>query len=93
MVDSMWQAGGVYTKCGVMLEDLVDEGKEQTDMFAVADPRTKGMLVAMDGLNARFGRDTCVLGTQGIGARSFDTKRQMKSPAWTTRLAEIPVAR
>lgn len=25
--------------------------------------------------------------------RAYDTKRQLKSPAWTTRIAEIPVAR
>jgi DNA polymerase V len=93
MVDSMFEPGGVYTKCGVMLEDLTDAGREQTDLFNALDPRAAGLLAAMDGLNARFGRDACVLGSQGIGARSFDTKREMKSPAWTTRLAEIPVAR
>ena len=93
MVDSMWQPGGVYTKCGIMLEDLSDAGTEQTDLFNAPDPRAAGLLAAMDGLSARFGRDTCVLAAQGLGARSFDTKRAMKSPAWTTRLAEIPVAR
>lgn len=93
MVDSMWQPGGSYTKCGVMLEDLTDAGREQTELFAAPAPRAAGLLAAMDGLNARFGRDTCVLAAQGLGARSFDTKRAMKSPAWTTRLAEIPVAR
>ncbi|WP_443018347.1 DUF4113 domain-containing protein [Sphingobium sp. Ant17] len=47
----------------------------------------------MDGINARFGRNTIVLAAQGCGARSFDTKRSQKSPAWTTRIAEIPIAR
>lgn len=93
MVDSMWQAGGVYTKCGVMLEDLSDAGREQTDLFAAVDTRGAGLMAAMDGLNARFGRDTLALGAAGIGSRTHDTKRAMKSPAWTTRLAEIPVAR
>jgi DNA polymerase V len=48
---------------------------------------------AMDELNRRFGRETLALGAAGIGARSFDTKRAMKSPAWTTRIGEVPVAR
>ncbi|WP_062117164.1 Y-family DNA polymerase [Aureimonas sp. AU40] len=93
MVESMWQPGGVYTKCGVMLEDLTDQGREQTDMFAAIDGRGADLMSAMDTLNARFGREAVALGAAGIGARSFDTKRAMKSPAWTTRLAEIPVAK
>lgn len=93
MMEAMYQPGGVYTKCGVLLEDLTPEGEGQTDLFAVADPKAPALLAAMDGLNARFGRDTVILAAQGCGARSFDTKRSQKSPAWTTRIAEIPVAR
>lgn len=93
MVDSMWQTGGVYTKCGVMLEDLSDAGREQTDLFAAIDTRGADLMAAVDGLNQRFGRDTLALGAAGIGVRSHDTKRAMKSPAWTTRLDQIPVAR
>ncbi|KQQ91507.1 type VI secretion protein ImpB [Aureimonas sp. Leaf324] len=93
MVDSMWEQGGVYTKCGVMLEDLCDAGREQTDLFAAVDTRGADLMSTMDALNKRFGKETVALGAMGIGARSFDTKRAMKSPAWTTRLAEVPVAR
>ena len=93
MMEAMFQPGGVYTKCGVLLEDLTPEGEGQADLFAAPDPKAPGLLAAMDGLNARFGRNTVVLAAQGCGARSFDTKRSQKSPAWTTRLEEIPVAR
>ncbi|MEC3912946.1 Y-family DNA polymerase [Sphingobium sp. CR2-8] len=93
MMDAMFQPGGVYNKCGVLLEDLTPEGKGQTDLFAVPDPKAPGLLAAMDGINARFGRNTIVLAAQGSGARSFDTKRSQKSPAWTTKIKEIPVAR
>ena len=92
-MESMYAPGGVYTKCGVLLEDLTPEGKGQADLFATADPRAPDLLAAMDGLNARYGRHTVVLAAQGCGARSFDTKRSQKSPAWTTRIAEIPIAR
>lgn len=93
MMDDMFQPGGVYTKCGVLLEDLTKEGEGQTDLFAVPDPKAPGLLAALDGINARFGRNTIVLAAQGCGSRSFDTKRSQKSPAWTTRISEIPVAR
>lgn len=93
MTEAMFQPGGVYTKCGVLLEDLTPQGCGQADLFAVADPRAPALLAAMDGLNSRFGRNTITLAAQGHGAKAFDTKRSQKSPAWTTRIKEIPIAR
>lgn len=93
MMEAMFQPGGVYTKCGVLLEELVPEGGGQADLFAAADPKAPALLAAMDGLNERFGRRTIQIAAQGFGERSFDTKRSRRSPAWTTNFAEIPVAR
>lgn len=93
MTDAIFQPGGVYTKCGVLLEDLTPQGRGQADLFATPDPRAPALLAAMDGLNSRFGRNTITLAAQGHGAKAFDTKRSQKSPAWTTRISEIPVAR
>jgi len=93
MVDAMFERGGVYTKCGVLLEELTPEGAAQADLFAVADPRAPALLAALDGLNSRFGRDTVKIATQGCGARPSDTRRSQKSPSWTTNFAEIPIAR
>lgn len=93
MTEAMFEPGGVYTKCGVLLEDLSPEGEGQTDLFASLDPRAPALLAAMDGLNSRFGRDTITIAAQGRGAKAFDTKRSQKSPSWTTRISEIPVAR
>tara|TARA_R110000787_G_scaffold286435_1_gene404955 strand:+ start:2019 stop:3284 length:1266 start_codon:yes stop_codon:yes gene_type:complete len=93
MTEAMFQPGGVYTKCGVLLEDLTPQGRGQADLFATSDPRAQALLAAMDGLNSRFGRNTITLAAQGHGAKAFDTKRSQKSPSWTTRLSEIPVAR
>ncbi|MCW2390950.1 DNA polymerase V [Sphingobium sp. B11D3A] len=93
MMEAMHQPGAVYTKCGVLLEELVPEGTGQGDLFVQADPRARGLLAAMDGLNDRFGRGTIQLAAQGFGERSFDTKRGQKSPSWTTDIRQIPVAR
>ena len=87
------QRSWLGTKCGVIREELCDAGTDQTDMFAAVDTRGADLMSAMDELNRRFGRETLALGAAGIGARSFDTKRALKSPAWTTRIGELPVAR
>jgi len=93
LTEAMYQEGGVYTKCGVLLEELAPAEAAQADLFAIPDPRAPGLLAAMDGLNARFGRDTITVATQGRGPKAFDTKRSQKSNSWTTNIAEIPVAR
>lgn len=93
LADAMFVPGSVYSKCGVMLEGLHAQGAAQADLFASADPKAGELLGAVDGLNRRFGRNTVRLAAEGQGERAYDTKRSQKSPAWTTRLSEIPVAR
>ncbi|MCW2339110.1 DNA polymerase V [Sphingobium sp. B2D3A] len=91
--DAMFASGSVYTKCGVMLEGLHAADAMQGDLFAAADPKAGELLAALDGLNRRFGRSTVRLAAEGQGARSYETKRSMKSQAWTTRIGEVPIAR
>lgn len=93
MADAMYEAGGVYTKCGVMLEGLEPMAAHQADLFAVPDPRSPALLAAIDGLNGRFGRHTMRLASEGFGQKAYDIKRASKSPSWTTRIDQVPVAR
>ncbi|WP_093068142.1 DUF4113 domain-containing protein [Sphingomonas sp. OV641] len=93
MADVMYETGGVYTKCGVMLEGLEPMTAHQADLFAVPDPRSPALLAAIDGLNGRFGRNTMRLASEGFGQKSYDTKRAFKSPSWTTRIDQVPIAR
>lgn len=93
MTEAMFEAGAIYTKCGVMLEGLEPEAAAQQDLFAVPDPRSPKLLDAMDAINDRFGRHTLRLASEGSGQKPYDTKRAYKSPSWTTRIDQIPVAR
>lgn len=92
MADRMFHEGDVYTKCGVMLEGLHDAGASQGDLFAAQDDRSPGLLKAIDGLNRRYGRGAVTIASAGHGARAHDTKRALKSPSWTTRIDQVPVA-
>ncbi|RSV13437.1 Y-family DNA polymerase [Sphingomonas sp. ABOLG] len=93
MSDAMFEEGRIYTKCGVMLEGLEAATAHQADLFTTPDPRSPELLAAMDGLNQRFGRQTVHLAAEGFGQKGYDTKRAFKSPSWTTRIDEIPIAR
>lgn len=93
MADAMFAEDDVYMKCGVILEGLHEAGAEQGDLFADERPGSKELLSAIDDLNARFGRAATTIASAGHRVRSHDTKHPIKSPAWTTRLAEIPLAK
>lgn len=92
MTEALFQRGGRYNKCGVLLEGLVAADMAQADLFSKADPRADKLLAAVDGLNGRFGRGTVQIARQGFDTRPTDTKREFKSPAWTTNIREIPLA-
>ena len=47
---------------------------------------------ALDGINGRFGRFTAVPAAQGF-KREWKMRAESRSPAWTTKLDEVPVVR
>lgn len=93
IAEAIFEQGAVYTKCGVMLEGLEPESGAQQDLFSLPDPRSPALLAVLDGINDRFGRNTLRLASEGMGAKSYDTKRAYKSPSWTTRIDQVPIAR
>ncbi|TDW63057.1 DNA polymerase V [Novosphingobium sp. PhB55] len=93
MAEAMFEPSAVYTKCGVMLEGLEAEARGQFDMFAAMDTRSPALLAALDEINGKFGRQTLHLGSEGMGVKAYDTRRTFKSPSWTTRIDQVPIAR
>lgn len=93
MAEAMFEDGRIYAKCGVMLEGLGPAGQSQMDLFAAAREGGAELCAVIDQLNGRFGRGTVSLGSAGIGHRRYETKRAYLSPAWTTSISDVPVAR
>lgn len=94
MVRATFRPHHVYTKTGVLLEQLTPIGSGQTSLFSEPeDPKRRALMATMDSLNARFGRGTATIAAAGVGARPSDTRRDRLSPHWTTRLSDVPTAR
>jgi DNA polymerase V len=88
----IWRPGFRYSKSGVMLTDLTPAGR-QKGFLATHDPaRSARTMLALDTVNARFGRDTLRPASTGI-ARAWTTKRQQLSPRYTTHLSEILIGK
>ncbi|NKK39845.1 DUF4113 domain-containing protein [Rhizobium leguminosarum bv. viciae] len=84
--------GFAYTKAGVMLDDLVPEELAPVDHFAHEQAKSGKLSAALDAVNDRWGRKTLILASEGF-RQSFATKADIRSPRYTTRLADLPVVR
>jgi len=92
-LDNIWKEGYRYQKAGVMLGDFFSQGVAQLHLFDESSPRANSaaLMTLFDKVNQK-GKDTLWFAGQGI-ERSWQMKREMLSPAWTTRLSDIPIAR
>ncbi|PIJ50003.1 DNA polymerase V subunit UmuC [Erwinia sp. OLTSP20] len=91
-LDAIWRPGFRYAKAGVMLSELRPDGVAQLNLFEEQQMR-RGSDELMDLLDAmnRSGRFRIGFAGKGIEP-AWQMKREMLSPAYTTRWGEIPKA-
>ncbi|EOC1278240.1 DUF4113 domain-containing protein [Cronobacter turicensis] len=91
--DAVWRDGLPYQKAGVMLGDFFSQGVAQLNLFDENAPRanSEALMSLMDKLNQQ-GRGTLYFAGQVI-QQAWQMKREMLSPCYTTRLADVPIAR
>ncbi len=88
-LDSIWQEGHHFQKCGVMLGDFYSQGIAQLGLFDEHPPRAKSeqLMAALDDIHQK-GKGRIWFAGQGI-TKSWDMKREMLSPAYTTRFKDL----
>lgn len=91
-IERSYRDGFEYTKGGVILEQLAAQEERPRTLFEDEDERARRarLMHAVDQINSRFGRMTVVPGSQGF-RRPWTMRAEMKSPAWTTRIDELPI--
>ncbi|EBO4790649.1 DNA polymerase V subunit UmuC [Salmonella enterica] len=91
-LDSIWLDGHRYAKAGVMLNDFTPSGVSQLNLFDEDQPRTQSdeLMKVLDRIN-HSGKGKIWFAGRGI-APEWQMKRDMLSPAYTTRWSDIPVA-
>lgn len=89
----IWIDGHRYMKAGVMLADFFSNGVAQLNLFDDNAPRenSAALMEAIDQLN-HSGKGKVWFAGQGI-EKSWAMKREMLSPAYTTRYSDLPVAK
>jgi DNA polymerase V len=95
---AIWQPGYRIHKAGVILLDLQPARRVQGELAMEGEPAWPGasrLMATLDRLNDRHGRGTVQLASAGVGgaARSWTMKRQWRTPQYTTRWDDLPLAR
>jgi len=92
-LDDIWVDGHRYMKAGVMLGDFFSQGVSQLNLFDEyrPQPNSEALMRVIDGLN-QSGKANLFFAGQGI-ERSWAMKREMLSPAYTTRFEDLPVVK
>lgn len=93
MLDRIWLDGHRYMKAGVMLGDFFSQGVAQLNLFDEYKPQanSEALMRVVDGLN-QSGKAKLWFAGQGI-QKSWAMKREMLSPAYTTRFSDLPFAK
>ena len=95
-LQQIYKPGYYYKKAGVWLDDISDKSTRQSDLFLQESDddikMTESFLTVFDKVNGRYGKDTLKLGSEGFN-KTWDTRYEFKSPAYTTRWSELPVVR
>ena len=90
----IYRPGYSYKKCGVMLMELTAKQQRQETLFDDAAARAKSakLMVAMDAVNRVWGRGTLRTGAAGM-SKGWAMRSESRSPRYTTRWDELPIAR
>lgn len=93
MLEGIWRDGHRYMKAGVVLGDFFSQGVSQLNLFDEYSPHanSEALMRVVDGLN-QSGKGKLWFAGQGI-RKSWAMKRDMLSPAYTTRYSDLPVAK
>jgi DNA polymerase V len=101
LLKKIWKDGYRYAKAGVMLADFYDEGIEQLQLFTDAAyggvreltpvyRANPALMTVLDEIN-HSGKAKVFFAAKGL-QQDWAMKRQLLSPAYTTKWAELPKA-
>ncbi|WP_419787966.1 Y-family DNA polymerase [Pseudodesulfovibrio sp.] len=93
----IYRPGYRYQKAGILLLDLTPRGCHQLTFDecdrAPLSAREKGLMTALDAVNARYGSNTLHFAGTGIGPKAWHMRQRHLSQRFTTSWNELPLVR
>jgi DNA polymerase V len=93
-LQQIFRPGFAYQKAGVMLSAIQPRQLYQASLFSSSAKNgdDSHLMQALDGINARWGRGTLRLASEGVN-RKWQMKQSHLSPAYSTEWTDLPVAK
>ncbi len=89
--ERLWRDGFRYSKCGVMITELLPEAVQQPALWSDLDrERRERAWKTVDQLNAKLGRGTVRVLSAGPKDAAWKLRAEYRSPRWRTRWEELP---
>ena len=89
MIQLLYKKGFLYTKAGLILGDLVPEGRVQGNLFDRADrQKSRKLMKAIDTVNAKLPDSRLIWAAEGID-QAWRTKFAKRSKRYTTQWDEL----
>lgn len=94
ILKKIYKRGYEYHKAGIMLTDICSKMEQQTDLFGYqpASHKTDKLMSTLDAINAKMGKSTLRLASQGFNA-PWKMRQDNKSPNYTTEWGSIITAK
>jgi DNA polymerase V len=93
LLEPIYRDGYGYKKAGVCLYDIHPSRPHQESLFGRGREDDERLMEAVDRINREHGKGAIGLAAAGLkGEREWTMKRQKRSPRYTTRWSELPVA-
>lgn len=91
---TIYKPGYDLIKAGVILMDLSSTIVQQTELNFSSSMSDKAdqLMQTIDKLNDRYGRGTIIYGSAGIGKKGWSMNQQRKTPSYTAKIKDIPIA-
>jgi len=98
LLEVIYREGYGYKKAGVQIYDIRPSRPHQESLFGRGRSEDEDLMAAVDSINREHGKGAIGLAATGLpkstsAGREWTMKRQRKSPRYTTRWDELPVAR
>ncbi|MCS3708244.1 DNA polymerase V [Salinibacter ruber] len=98
LLEPIYQGGHGYKKAGVCFYDIRPSRPHQESLFGQGRKEGEDLMEAVDQINRKHGKGAVGLAAAGLPegkgnlGREWTMKRQKRSPRYTTRWDELPVA-
>ncbi len=93
LLNKIYKPGYYYQKAGILLTEIIPQGKEQEslfnlDHFQYKNPKKDLLIQKVDEINSLFGNNTLIFGSSGI-KKEWKIKSEKRSDRYTTCFNEI----